>query len=309
MQPPTSESHVRQVTSSQDLPYGPLPVRGEPITGPSGRPTADQLVDMSWLALGDRPLPEAMANGPDRVRGEAGGPEKPADEPAHMQPATGHAAGEEAVNKDFAASEGDDLGMDGGDDVAEPEAGLSLTSPRPEADDDVHFGVAARALGVSRKTVERMVKRGELERGPSNAAATVSKRALVAKLEARRRDVSHLARATEIERSTSTNEYAAASPQAATSALTELAPILRRCWTSSWRRARAPRSWKASWNDSGREPGKTARAMSCCWPWPPPAGGVGARRARPCYGSTCWASTGTPVRLRADARTRRAISR
>ena len=226
MQPPTSESYVRQVTSSQDLPYGPLPVRGEPITGPSGRPTLDQLVDMSWLALGDRPLPEAMANGPDRVRGEAAGPEKPADEPAAMQPATGHAAGEEAVNKDFAASEGDDLGMDGGDDVAEPEAGLSLTSPRPEADDDVHFGVAARALGVSRKTVERMVKRGELERGPSNAAATVSKRALVATLEARRRDVSHLARATEIERSTSTNEYAAASPQAATSALTELAPIL-----------------------------------------------------------------------------------
>ena len=46
---------------------------------------------------------------------------------------------------------------------------MAVATPRPEADDDVHFGVAARALGVSRKTVERMVKRGQLERGPSNA--------------------------------------------------------------------------------------------------------------------------------------------
>ena len=75
----------------------------------------------------------------------------------------------------------------------------SLTNPTPEADDDVHFGVAARALGVSRKTVERMVKRGQLTRGPSDAPATVSKRSLVAALEERRRDVTHLTRATEIE--------------------------------------------------------------------------------------------------------------
>jgi len=86
-----------------------------------------------------------------------------------------------------------------GETALQPPLGLSLTAPRPEADDDVHFGVAARALGVSRKTVERMVKRGQLERGPSDAPATVSKRALVAVLEARRRDVSHLTRATEIE--------------------------------------------------------------------------------------------------------------
>ncbi len=76
---------------------------------------------------------------------------------------------------------------------------MSLAPPRAEADDDVHFGVAARALGVSRKTVERMVKRGQLERGPSNAPAMVSKRSLVAALEERRRDVSHLTRATEVE--------------------------------------------------------------------------------------------------------------
>jgi hypothetical protein len=84
------------------------------------------------------------------------------------------------------------------EDVASDTA-VSVTTPRPETDDDVHFGVAARALGVSRKTVERMVKRGQLDRGPSNAPATVSKRSLVAALEQRRRDVSHLTRASEIE--------------------------------------------------------------------------------------------------------------
>ena len=63
-----------------------------------------------------------------------------------------------------------------GEDASSSDAALamSLASPKPEADDDVHFGVAARALGVSRRTVERMVKRGQLERGPSNAPATVS---------------------------------------------------------------------------------------------------------------------------------------
>src|SRR6202042_3370087 len=52
---------------------------------------------------------------------------------------------------------------------------MSVTTPRPETDDDVHFGVAARALDVSRKTVERMVKRGQLERGRSNAPSRGSK--------------------------------------------------------------------------------------------------------------------------------------
>lgn len=80
--------------------------------------------------------------------------------------------------------------------AAEPSSELDVAIARGESDDDVHFGVAAKALGVSRKTVERMVKRGQLERGPSKAPATVSKRALVAVLEQRRRDVSHLERAT-----------------------------------------------------------------------------------------------------------------
>jgi hypothetical protein len=109
-----------------------------------------------------------------------------------------------------------------------PAGGLSLTTPRPEADDDVHFGVAAKALGVSRKTVERMVKNGQLERGPSKAPATVSKRALVAVLEARRRDVSHLTRATEIEQAKSGSDWLSPdSSQDPASALREvLVPVL-----------------------------------------------------------------------------------
>jgi IS30 family transposase len=105
---------------------------------------------------------------------------------------------------------------------------VSITSPTAETDDDVHFGVAARALGVSRKTVERMVKRGQLERGPTNAPAMVSKRSLVAVLEQRRRDVSHLTRATEIEQTGSGTEWLGAdSPQDQRSALREvLVPVL-----------------------------------------------------------------------------------
>ncbi len=116
------------------------------------------------------------------------------------------------------------------DEDASSDTGLtmSLTTPRPEADDDVHFGVAARALGLSRKTVERMVKRGQLERGPSNTPATVSKRSLVAALEERRRDVSHLTRATEIEQAGSGTVWSGRdSPQDPASALRELlVPVL-----------------------------------------------------------------------------------
>jgi hypothetical protein len=105
---------------------------------------------------------------------------------------------------------------------------MSVAPPRAEADDDVHFGVAARALGVSRKTVERMVKRGQLERGPSSAPATVSKRSLVAALEERRRDVSHLTRATEVEQAgPETTWVSRDSSQDPVSALRELlVPVL-----------------------------------------------------------------------------------
>jgi hypothetical protein len=118
--------------------------------------------------------------------------------------------------------------VDDGDASSDPSTSVSLTPPRPETDDDVHFGVAARALGVSRKTVERMVKRGQLERGPSNAPAVVSKRSLVAALEERRRDVSHLTRATEIEQASSGAELLSRdSSQDARAALREvLVPVL-----------------------------------------------------------------------------------
>ena len=58
------------------------------------------------------------------------------------------------------------------------------------ADDSVHFNQAAKALDVSRKTVERLVKRGVLERDVSRDSsgqeALVTKRSLVAELERRR---------------------------------------------------------------------------------------------------------------------------
>ena len=83
--------------------------------------------------------------------------------------------------------------------VREQSSELEVAAARGDADDDVHFGVAAKALGVSRKTVERMVKRGQLERGPSGASATVSKRALVAVLEQRRQDVNQVTSADELQ--------------------------------------------------------------------------------------------------------------
>jgi hypothetical protein len=104
-------------------------------------------------------------------------------------------------------------------------AELELADPRPEADDDVHFGVAAKALGVSRRTVERMVKRGQLSRGASGAPATVSKRDLVTALEHRRRDVSHLTRATEVERAQAS--YASLTDAWPENAVGELQELLR----------------------------------------------------------------------------------
>jgi hypothetical protein len=117
---------------------------------------------------------------------------------------------------------------DGQSDDDEPSSALEVAPARSDSDDDVHFGVAAKALGVSRKTVERMVKRGQLERGPSGAAATVSKRALVAVLEQRRLDVSHLTRATEIEQAEPEfeTEQAGWPPDATTQLQELLQPLL-----------------------------------------------------------------------------------
>ena len=64
-------------------------------------------------------------------------------------------------------------------------------------DDVVHVNQAAKVLGCSRRTVERMIERAELERDMSHDAATVTKTSLVAALERRRGepvDVSQLSR-------------------------------------------------------------------------------------------------------------------
>jgi chromosome segregation ATPase len=61
----------------------------------------------------------------------------------------------------------------------------------PEENDDVvHVDQAAKALGVSRRTVERMIDRGQLARDMrhDNRVATVTKRSLVAALEVSRHD-------------------------------------------------------------------------------------------------------------------------
>jgi hypothetical protein len=111
-----------------------------------------------------------------------------------------------------------------GEQPLEPSSELELMTPSGD-DDDVHFGVAARALGVSRRTVERMVKRGLLDRGPSGAPATVAKRSLVTVLEQRRRDVSHLTRATEVQRAQSA--YESLTAPVAVDASAELQELLR----------------------------------------------------------------------------------
>ena len=194
MKPSTPPRAAGHTPSSADLPYGPLPVRSRRTTsGPSESTPLDQLVDLGWLQP-EAPPPEAPPPEADMV--ESAEPD----------------AGEDASS----------------DTALSVTPSVSPTAPRPETDDDVHFGVAARALGVSRKTVERMVKRGQLERGPSNAPATVSKRSLVAALEQRRRDVTDLTRATEMEQAGSGPEWLSRdSPQDPTSALRGvLVPVL-----------------------------------------------------------------------------------
>ena len=72
--------------------------------------------------------------------------------------------------------------------AAEP---LSETPDVDAAPDDaVHVDQAAKALGVSRRTVERMIDRGQLARDTrhDSRVATVTKRSLVAALETSRDD-------------------------------------------------------------------------------------------------------------------------
>ena len=189
MQPSTPPRAPGHTPSSADLPYGPLPVRPRRTVSDSSESTPlERLVDLSWL---EPEAPPSEAPPPD------------AEVVEDVEPVAG-----EDASSDTALT-------------------MSVTTSRPETDDDVHFDVAAKALGVSRKTVERMVKREQLDRGPSNAPATVSKRSLVAALEERRRDVSHLTRATEIEQAAPRTEWFSRDSQDPASALREaLVPVL-----------------------------------------------------------------------------------
>lgn len=74
---------------------------------------------------------------------------------------------------------------------------MSVPDPPPEmasvddaSDDAVHVDQAAKVLGVSRRTIERMVDRGQLHRDTrhDSRVATVTKRSLVSALEISRHD-------------------------------------------------------------------------------------------------------------------------
>ncbi len=171
MSPSPQQRSGRNGPSAADLPFGALPVRPEqPNTAHPGA-QRDQVLRLSRLEPEPEPEPREDGTG-DEQDGRA-------DQGATSPGADGDRrdGAEEQSDRQRARQE------------TEPSSELDLAAARGDSDDDVHFGVAAKALGVSRKTVERMVKRGQLERGPSHAPATVSKRALVTVLEQRRRDV------------------------------------------------------------------------------------------------------------------------
>ncbi len=172
MSPSAKERAGRDSLSTTDLPYGPLPVRPDQPDEAQSPAARDQVLRLSWLEPDPEPGEDPTSHEQDGLTDET---------------ATSH------VGHDHSANDAD---ARAGEQMAEQQPGssseLDLTTARGDSDDDVHFGVAAKALGVSRKTIERMVKRGQLERGPSQAPATVSKRALVTMLEQRRRDLNPL---------------------------------------------------------------------------------------------------------------------
>jgi hypothetical protein len=175
MSPSVSELANGQPPSMTDLPHGPLPIR--PSHPSSSRTTSlqpDSLLELSPLA------PDVIAFGEENDQGSD--PGAPETAPPSRVPDAAPGSTDQPT----------------GENMPVPSSEVDLAAVNADTDDDVHFGVAAKALGVSRKTVERMVKRGQLERGPSQAPATVSKRALVAVLEKRRNDDSHASQATDL---------------------------------------------------------------------------------------------------------------
>lgn len=180
MSPSMPHVDAGRSNSTADLPYGPLPVRREQSgTRQTSSPDLDSILGFSGRS------PEQPAQ-PGRQGADPLTPGSDASARAERSVPVGPAQEADRDSPDEPLDES----------APEPSAELDLAISPSEADDDVHFGVAAKALGVSRKTVERMVKRGSLERGPSGAAATVSKRGLVAIIEQRRRTGGPLARTT-----------------------------------------------------------------------------------------------------------------
>lgn len=175
MSPSGSDLANGQPFSSEDLPYGPLPPRSDDRAAhPSPMDPWDPLFPLAGLE-------------PDEAVFDDGGDQSPnLASPTTAPPASPEDLGESGQEKTRSTAER----------LPGPASELDVAPVGGEADDDVHFGVAAKALGVSRKTVERMVKRGQLERGPSKAPATVSKRSLVTVLEQRRREGGQPARST-----------------------------------------------------------------------------------------------------------------
>jgi len=193
---------------STELPFGPLPARsGEPTPPEQPSREPDPLFRLAWLAEDPPDEDDSVGERSAPIPVEDASPESDDELPKEV----------EGLGRDLA-----------GEDEAERSSELEITAARGEADDDVHFGVAAKALGVSRKTVERMVKRGQLDRGPSGAPATVSKRSLVNELDHRRRDISQLTQATAVApRETGYDESAVPWSPDMTSQLQEmLRPIL-----------------------------------------------------------------------------------
>lgn len=200
MSPSVPDRAAGQTPSATDLPYGPLPAR------------SDQSITVQPHL--EPPLrPSRLEREPPAVAGAVGEDAGPITQEGASSPGSqDHRDGERVADHEWI-----------GEHVPERSSELEVAAARDDADDDVHFAVAAKALGISRKTVERMVKREELERGPSGAPATVSKRGLVALLEQRRRDVSHLTRATEVEnRQFGSTTLKARWPEDATTELQEL---------------------------------------------------------------------------------------
>jgi len=208
MPPSVPQGAGGQPPSSTDLPYGPLPARSDQSCAPdeSRSPLVDPLLGLE-AELPPRATAAEMDAGGDPPQDEYEEPDDRVQLPDASDPSA------------------DQLSI--GERLPERSSQLEVSSGRAETDDDVHFGVAAKALGVSRKTVERMVKRGALERGPSGSPATVSKRGLVGLLEERRRDVGQLTRATPQHRPPGNESVTAYWPQDAIAELQELLrPVL-----------------------------------------------------------------------------------